>query len=267
MEELAGLLNRERMLLELLLFKLVSLRQLLLASEVRFLPWAAEEVDRATAKVREAGLRRSLAVEDLSVRLGAEAAASIPTPSPVRLDTLAESAPEPWRTIFAEHRHAFLELAARLEEAISATQRLARSGDAAVSATLDCLFDARPASPPRFPRPEHPRLGHPRLGHPSGSGRRQGALHRKAGGHATSFSAPNVGVSALLGSQRAVDAAGQNVALGDSSNVRSIFGRRQSDHDLGETSLELRMSLASYQAALAAADRSSELPSLADFFR
>src|ERR1700759_245167 len=102
MEELAALLNRERMLLELLLFKLVSLRQLLLANEVRFLPWAAEEGDRATAKVREAELRRSLAVEGLSVSLhdgaGQEPASAVTAPSQVTLRTLTESAPEPWRT-------------------------------------------------------------------------------------------------------------------------------------------------------------------------
>jgi hypothetical protein len=150
MEELARLLNRERMLLELLLFKLVSLRQLLLASEVRFLPWAAEEVDRATAKVREAELRRSLAVEDLSVNLRPDGsrAPTVSTPSPVTLKTLAESAPEPWRTIFAEHRRAFLELAADLEDAVSATRRLALSGGAAVSATLDRLTGATTAPTP-----------------------------------------------------------------------------------------------------------------------
>lgn len=146
MEELAGLLNRERMLLELLLFKLVSLRQLLLAGEVRFLPWAAEEVDRATAKVREAELRRSLAVDGLSVTL-ADDGRAVPgaVPSPVTLRALADSSPEPWRTIFSEHRRAFLALAVDLEDTVSATRRLAVSGGAAVSATLDRLTGAVPA--------------------------------------------------------------------------------------------------------------------------
>lgn len=151
MEELAALLNRERMLLELLLFKLVSLRQLLLAGEVRFLPWAAEEVDRATTKVREAELRRSLAVEGLSVGLRDDAAtppSPLSAPSQVTLRMLAESAPEPWRTIFAEHRKTFLELAADLEDAISATRRLAVAGGTAVSATLDRLTGAVPTTAP-----------------------------------------------------------------------------------------------------------------------
>jgi hypothetical protein len=157
MEELAGLLNRERMLLELLLFKLVSLRQLLLAGEVRFLPWAAEEVDRATTKVREAELRRSLAVEGLSVSLrddaGRERTNPLATPSQVTLRTLAESAPEPWRTIFSEHRKAFLQVAADLEDAISATRRLALSGGAAISATLDRLTGAVAGTAPAQRQP------------------------------------------------------------------------------------------------------------------
>lgn len=52
MEKLATLLGRERLLLELLTFKLVELRQLLAAGETRFLDWAAEEVDRALTGMR-----------------------------------------------------------------------------------------------------------------------------------------------------------------------------------------------------------------------
>jgi hypothetical protein len=135
MEKLAGLLNRERMLLELLLFKLVSLRQLLVAGQVRFLPWAAEEVDRATAKVREIELRRTLAVDELQESFGSPSA-------PVTLRLLAENAPEPWRTIFAEHHKALFELAADLEEAAGAARRLASTGGASVTATLDRLTGA-----------------------------------------------------------------------------------------------------------------------------
>jgi hypothetical protein len=141
MEELAGLLSRERLLLELLLFKLVTLRQLLTAGEVRFLPWASEEVDRATAKVAEAELNRSAAVEVLA----AEQRISDPT-ARTTLRTLADSAPEPWRTILAEHRRAFLELARDIEEALAASKRLAGAGGAAVTATLDRLTGSAPSN-------------------------------------------------------------------------------------------------------------------------
>src|SRR4051794_8780284 len=148
MEELAGLLSRERLLLELLLFKLVSLRQLLVAGEVRFLPWAAEEVDRATGKVREAELRRTIAVEGMAA---AEHSAT-PSAQPktdgaaLNLRSLAETSPEPWRTIFSEHRRAFLQLATDIEDALAANRRLADVGGAAVTATLDRLTGSAPSN-------------------------------------------------------------------------------------------------------------------------
>jgi hypothetical protein len=141
MEELAGLLGRERLLLEVLLFKLVSLRQLLTVGEVRFLPWASEEVDRATAKVREAELRRTLAVDAI-----AEARRVDDPAATVTLRTLAEDSPEPWRTIFAEHRRAFLELARDIEDAMGACTRLADVGGGAVTATLERLTGSEPAA-------------------------------------------------------------------------------------------------------------------------
>ena len=60
MEALVTCLTREKLLVELLVFKLVSMRQLLLTGETRFLPWAAEEVDRATNAVRDAELERAV---------------------------------------------------------------------------------------------------------------------------------------------------------------------------------------------------------------
>jgi hypothetical protein len=142
MEKLAGLLSRERVLLELLLFKLVALRQLLLAGEVRFLGWASEEVDRATTKVREIELRRVLATEDLAESAGSNTS--------LTLRDLAETAPEPWRTILSEHRSALLGLAAELEVAATAARRLAANGGVAVTSTLDRLTGgAAPAAAPR----------------------------------------------------------------------------------------------------------------------
>src|SRR3954452_3036011 len=69
-EELARLLSRERLLLELLLFKLVTLRQLLASGEVRFLSWASDEIERAIEKVRKAELARALAVSELAAATG-----------------------------------------------------------------------------------------------------------------------------------------------------------------------------------------------------
>jgi hypothetical protein len=139
MEKLAGLLGRERVLLELLLFKLVSLRQLLISGEVRFLMWASEEVDRAIEKVHEAESERSAQVEKLSGEWA----------GPLTLRALAETSPEPWRTIFAEHRRVYLELTSDLEVAVTAARRVAATGGAAVTATLDRLAGADSGAVPR----------------------------------------------------------------------------------------------------------------------
>lgn len=138
MDELATLLNRERLLLELLVFKLVELRQLLLIGEGRFLGWAAEEVERAAQSLHEAELQRGLLVAQLNHARGLE-------PDALSLRQLAQSSPEPWRTIFEDHRNAFLRLTDELENDLRATRQLAQSGHAAVSEALDRLAGLEPA--------------------------------------------------------------------------------------------------------------------------
>ncbi len=70
MEALTSLLTRERLLAELVVFKLLELRGLLQAGEARFLGWAAEEVERATTSLREAELQRAALVADLAEQRG-----------------------------------------------------------------------------------------------------------------------------------------------------------------------------------------------------
>lgn len=136
-EELARLLSRERLLLELLLFKLVTLRQLLACGEVRFLSWASDEVERAIDKVRKAELARALSVSEL-------AAATDRSEADFTLARLVESAPEPWASIFADHRQGFRRLSAEINEALAATRRLAASGSAAVTDMLERLSGSAP---------------------------------------------------------------------------------------------------------------------------
>jgi len=121
MDELARLLSAERRLLELLLFKLVEGRHLLTAGEARFLPYAAAEIERATERVQEVELRRSMLVWDLTRCLG------IPEES-LTLSALARHSLEPYRTIFTDHRLAFLELTAEIEDVTRQTRRLAERG-------------------------------------------------------------------------------------------------------------------------------------------
>lgn len=125
MQELAGVLSRERLMLELLLFKFVTLRQLLLGGEARFLSWAAEEVDRTADRVRAVGLERSLVLAALAAERGVN-------PDELTLEVLSQEADEPWRTILNEQRRGMTTLTTEIEEAVGAVRRLASQGAAGV---------------------------------------------------------------------------------------------------------------------------------------
>jgi hypothetical protein len=141
MEELAQRLSRERILLELLLFKLVSLRLLLASGEARFLSWASEEVERATEKVRKAELARAIAVNELAATTGV-------AESDLTLTALAANADEPWKSIFADQYQSFSRLAAEVQAELLSTRRLATAGSHAVTSMLDRL--AGPAPEPQY---------------------------------------------------------------------------------------------------------------------
>ena len=119
MEALVSLLTRERLLVELLVFKLVSLRQLLLAGETRFLPWASEEVDRATVAVRDIELERAVLV----IALGAERGMDEPA-----LGDLIKDAPDPWRSLLEDAHEGLRTHAREVAELLQTTRRLAEVG-------------------------------------------------------------------------------------------------------------------------------------------
>ena len=129
MDELAGLLSRERRLLEVLLFKLVTARHLMAAGETRFLTWAAAEVERATERVREAELLRAALVQQLARKAGLSEDA-------LSLKALASHSPEPYRSILEDHRHAFFGLVAEIEEVTAANRQLANRGMREVTEAL-----------------------------------------------------------------------------------------------------------------------------------
>jgi hypothetical protein len=119
MEELADALGRERLLLELLVFRLVGLRQLLVAGEGRFLGWAADEVEKAARSVRQCELTRAVLISSYADRHGLPDETLDPT-------ALAGLADEPWRTMLSEHGDALRALAAEVDEHAAAIGRLAR---------------------------------------------------------------------------------------------------------------------------------------------
>lgn len=136
MEELACLIGRERLLLERLLFKLVELRAMLAAGEARFLPWAADEVDRATAHLRAAELHRALMVNKIAAEAGMDDSA-------LSLRMLARTTPQPYAAIFAEQRRAFRALTTELRECVASCSTVAGDGASLVTEVLDrVVFEA-----------------------------------------------------------------------------------------------------------------------------
>jgi hypothetical protein len=127
MEALVTLLTREKTLVELLVFKLVTMRQLLLAGETRFLPWIAEEVERATASVRDVELERAVLVLALGLERGLEE---------VSLSELIEDAPEPWQGLLVSLHGDLRAGAEEVQQLLQSTRRLADVGARTLAESL-----------------------------------------------------------------------------------------------------------------------------------
>jgi hypothetical protein len=138
MEELAAMLGREHVQLEFLLFKLLQLQHLLRSGDPRFLRWSAEEIKRASQRVADIEGERVQRVMALGL------AAGIPA-SQVTLSALAETAPEPWRTIYRDHCLGYSRLAQEVETVLFESRRLAlESGHAVAEILLQVHPPARP---------------------------------------------------------------------------------------------------------------------------
>jgi len=129
LEALAEILGRERTLLDVLVYRLVELRALLVSGDGRFLAWAAEEVEDATAAVRAAELQRAMLVADLAETFGAPA-------DSLTLGVLVDLADPPWRALLSDHRTALQQLSAEVDDHSSAIRRLSRTASDAVAAQL-----------------------------------------------------------------------------------------------------------------------------------
>jgi len=127
MEALVAHLTRERVLVELLVFKLVTLRQLLLAGETRFLPWASEEVERATEIVRGAEVERAV----ITAGLGADRGLL-----DTSLSELVADAPDPWRGLLEEAHTAMRQHAQEIQDLLQMTRRLAEVGVRSLSEAM-----------------------------------------------------------------------------------------------------------------------------------
>jgi hypothetical protein len=132
LEALAETLWAERQVVEFLLYKLVTAKLLLAADERRFVSHALSEVERVVDALRDAELRRSIALEQFARdrRMRAD---------DVTLDWLATNTPPPWREVFSDHRTAFGELATEIETTSAENRHLAASGLSQIRQTIDTL--------------------------------------------------------------------------------------------------------------------------------
>ena len=138
LQEVSTTLWQERNLLELLLFKLEEEQLLLASGRTRWLARATREVEIVLERIREAELMRSIEVENV--------APSLLLPPGPSLRQLAENAPPPWDTMFADHRHAFLELTEEITQLASANRELVARGQRATQDFLDNFVDPQPTT-------------------------------------------------------------------------------------------------------------------------
>lgn len=132
LEQLADTLWAERHVVEMLLFKLISAKLLLAAEERRFLQPALNEVERTLAALREAELRRAVAVQTVADDWRVDSAG-------LTLAELATHAPEPLRAVFRDHQQGFAALATEIEETAAANRQLASSSLGSVRESIAAL--------------------------------------------------------------------------------------------------------------------------------
>lgn len=130
-DELVGVLRREHRLLELLLFRLVATRHLLVAGDVRFLSRAAAEIRIALDRVRETEVLRAVLTERLARSCGLDPGCT--------LRVMAELRPSPYGLIYDDLR-------GRLDAAFREAVDVSSSVEALVTAGLNGL-ELQPAPP------------------------------------------------------------------------------------------------------------------------
>src|SRR3954466_2245785 len=126
--EVSTLLWREREALQLLLFKLVEEQLIVSAGQARWLAHANDEVEAALEQLRGTEGLRAAEVDAIADDLGLSA--------PPTLAELAALAPEPWSTLFAEHRQVLLRLVDEVERTAGDNRALLAAGARAVRQTL-----------------------------------------------------------------------------------------------------------------------------------
>lgn len=131
MDELVGLLTREKLLLERLLFRCTELR-MMLGADARFVAWASHDLSNAADALRDAELRRVVLYTALADEQGWSS-------DQFDWDKLTTLAGEPHATILAEIRDAMGSLTTELHAQLAAVRQMGEAGLAGVTEFLERL--------------------------------------------------------------------------------------------------------------------------------
>jgi hypothetical protein len=142
LSEVSSTLERERELLELLVFGLEEQQLLLAAGRDRWLTSTTREVEGVLAELARAELRRALAVDAVTAQLG--------LPAAISLRELAERVPAPWHEVLGEHRTAVLALTDEATGLAGTNRELLGAGLRAVRDAL-LAVDEQPPTEARGP--------------------------------------------------------------------------------------------------------------------
>jgi hypothetical protein len=126
--EVSTMLWRERDALQLLLFKLVEEQLIVSTGRSRWLAQANEEIEFALEQLRGTEVLRAAETDAIADELGLA--------MPPTLAELEAAAPEPWATLYGDHRRALIELVAEVEQVTAENRKMLTAGARAIRETL-----------------------------------------------------------------------------------------------------------------------------------
>lgn len=131
LNELSGVLWRERQLLELLLFKLEEEQLILTSGRTQWLGHATREVESVLDQIREAELGRAVEADDAAREVGIAEGSG--------LVALAKAAHPPWDDLLTEHHEAFVSLTDQINALAEGNRDLLATSHRAAQETLMTL--------------------------------------------------------------------------------------------------------------------------------
>lgn len=126
--EVSTMLWRERDALQLLLFKLVEEQLIVSTGRSRWLAQANEEIEFALEQLRGTEVLRAAETDAVADELGLA--------MPPTLAELEATTPEPWATLYGDHRRALIELVAEVEQVTAENRKMLTAGARAIRETL-----------------------------------------------------------------------------------------------------------------------------------